>query len=31
MKAYFSGADNIFEPLIWIWKDLGPMSFWSYG
>ena len=22
---------SIFGPQIWIWKDLGPMSFWSSG
>jgi hypothetical protein len=25
------GADHIFGSLIWIWKDLGPMYFWSHG
>ncbi len=30
-KDCFSGADHIFGPVIWIWKDLGPMCFWSHG
>ena len=25
------GADHIFGPVIWIWKDLDPMCFWSHG
>jgi hypothetical protein len=25
------GADHIFGMLILIWKDLGPMCFWSHG
>ncbi len=25
------GADHIFQPVIWIWEDLGPMCFWSHG
>ena len=25
------GAGYLFGPRIWIWKDLGPMSFWSHG
>jgi hypothetical protein len=25
------GADHIFGPEIQIWKDLGPMCFWSHG
>ncbi len=25
------GVDHIFGPIIWIWKDLGPMYFWSHG
>ena len=25
------GAGHLFGPQIWIWKDLGPMSFWSHG
>jgi hypothetical protein len=25
------GADHIFGPVIRIWKDLGPMCFWSHG
>ena len=25
------GASYLFRPKIWIWKDLGPMSFWSHG
>jgi hypothetical protein len=24
-------ADHIFGPIIWIWKDLGTMCFWSHG
>jgi len=24
-------ADHIFGPIIWIWKDVGPMCFWSHG
>ena len=31
VKDYFSGADHIFGTLIRIWKDLGPMCFWSHG
>jgi hypothetical protein len=30
-KVCFSGADHIFGPVIRIWKDLGPMCFWSRG
>ena len=25
------GASHLFRPQIHIWKDLGPMSFWSHG
>ena len=25
------GAGHLFGPQIWIWKDSGPMSFWSHG
>ena len=25
------GAGHLFGPQIWIWKDLGPLSFWSHG
>ena len=25
------GAGHLLRPQIWIWKDLGPMSFWSHG
>ncbi len=25
------GADHVFGPVIWIWKDLGPMCFRSHG
>ena len=27
----FVGVDHLFGPQIQIWKDLGPMSFWSHG
>jgi hypothetical protein len=30
-KDPFRGADHNFGPVIWIWKDLGPMCFWSHG
>ncbi len=30
-RSVFVGADHIFGPVIWIWKYLGPMSFWSHG
>jgi len=30
-KICLVGADHIFVPIIWIWKDLGPMCFWSHG
>ena len=30
-KDRFRGADHIFGMLIRIWKDLGPMCFWSHG
>jgi hypothetical protein len=25
------GANHIFVPVIQIWKDLGPLCFWSHG
>ena len=25
------GADHLYRPQIQIWKDQGPMSFWSHG
>ena len=25
------GVGHLFVPKIWIWKDLGTMSFWSHG
>ena len=25
------GVGHLFGPQIWIWKDLGPMSFWRHG
>ena len=30
-RTVLVGADHIFGTLIWIWKDLGPMCFWSHG
>ena len=24
-------ASHLFGPQIWIWKDLGPLFFWSHG
>jgi len=30
-RTVLVGADHIFGPVIWIWKDLGPMCFWSHG
>ena len=30
-NAHHSGVGHLFGPQIWIWKDLGPMSFWSHG
>ncbi len=29
-RSVLMGADNIFVPVIQIWKDLGPMCFWSH-
>jgi hypothetical protein len=30
-RSVLVGADNISGPVIWIWKDVGPMCFWSHG
>jgi hypothetical protein len=30
-SAVLVGADHVFGPVIWIWKDLGPMCFWSHS
>ncbi len=30
-RSVLVGADHIFVPIIQIWKDLGPMGFWSHG
>ena len=30
-KDCFSGGGSYFGPAIQIWKDLGPMCFWSHG
>jgi hypothetical protein len=30
-RTILVGVDHIFGPVIWIWKDLGPMCFWSHG
>jgi hypothetical protein len=30
-RSVLVGADHIIVPIIWIWKDLSPMCFWSHG
>jgi hypothetical protein len=30
-RSVLVGADYSFGPIIWIWKDLGPMCFWSHS